>query len=415
MALIPQEENLINDLATKSVFYYCDLHLKPVFKAKEIFKKEGKIILYPYYVNKKTDVIRQGKIKTVEFVGWSQLEDLPSTFKKERGSVTYYGIFSPHMKQLFKQLYTKFPKLERVTFGRSIRTRFAEKSIALNWNITENILREVARETAYYNKNKRFVINNELANLSGKYTREVREIHHNELKTFLDKFETFDKITDADTEALSKILDKLPKSKISVTSNFIKTKDKINIAFLEDIINSFEKFMKFDSDIEKKWQDFFEKHSWIFSHLFPYDVILHQREAYVGGKTIENKDGKVVDFLFANGFKDNYALIEIKTHKKDLLRSSAYRGSDVYAMSDDLSGGINQCLDQKETFIRTFGNELRPIDPKCILIIGTKGKLANEQTKCFELLRANQKNVDIITFDELLTKLKGLLNVIKTS
>jgi hypothetical protein len=42
-----------------------------------------------------------------------------------------------------------------------------------------------------------------------------------------------------------------------------------------------------------------------------------------------------------------------------------------------------------------------------------KKALRPEQIKSFELLRANQKHVDIITFDELLAKLKGLLLVLK--
>jgi hypothetical protein len=128
-------------------------------------------------------------------------------------------------------------------------------------------------------------------------------------------------------------------------------------------------------------------------------------------KTIKNEDGKVVDFLYENGFKDNYALIEIKTHKKELLKTRAYRGDDVFVMADDLSGGINQCLDQKDVFLRDFGKDLKPIDPKSILIIGQKRDLSANQKKCFELLRANQKNVDIVTFDELQNKLKGLLMI----
>ena len=196
----------------------------------------------------------------------------------------------------------------------------------------------------------------------------------------------------------------MPKSKISVTANFIKTKDKINIAYLEDILDEFDKYLSSKTDNEKAWQAFFEKHAWIFSHLFPYEVIFSEREAYVGGKTVQNKDGKIVDFLYQNGFQDNFALIEIKTHKKDILKGKAYRGTDVFAMSDDLSGGINQCLDQKDNFIKDFGKDLKPIDPKCILVIGKKEDLSKDQLKCFELLRHNQKAVDIVTFDELRSK-----------
>jgi len=63
-------------------------------------------------------------------------------------------------------------------------------------------------------------------------------------------------------------------------------------------------------------------------------------------------------------------------------------------------------------FLRDFGTKERIIDPKSILVIGMKSNLTQHQTKCFELLRSNQKNVDIFTFDELLAKLNGLLKVV---
>lgn len=413
MSHTPNQENITADNSQKTIYSYCNGSGIPVFNAREIFKSQAKILIHPYFPNRTTGAIIQPKVKTIEFIGWTAFQDLPKQFKKNIKGNTYYQINSPELKQLIAIINRKLPKLERIVFGLSSTTRFSTKTITLNWHTVDRILTEISRDKAYYSKNRKILINNELAALTDKFPPQKKEIHANELKTFLEKFDTFDKMNDSDTEALSKILDILPKSKISVTANFIKTKDKINIAFLEDIVESFEKLLKVDIDNEKRWQDFFAKHSWIFSHLFPYDVILRQKEAYVGGKTFENKDGKVVDFLFANGFKDNYALIEIKTHKKELLGKKAYRGTDVFTMSDDLSGGINQCLDQKDKFTKEFGKTENTFDPKCILVIGQKQDLTEPQKACFELLRGNQKNVDIITFDELLTKLKGLLTVIK--
>ncbi len=119
-----------------------------------------------------------------------------------------------------------------------------------------------------------------------------------------------------------------------------------------------------------------------------------------------------MDFLFENNLSDNFALLEIKTHRKDLLKASTYRKPDVYSSSDELSGGINQCLDQKGTFIKEFGRENKSYDPKCILVIGLKNSLNKNQAKRFELLRANQKNLDNVNFDELLSKLEGLYKVV---
>lgn len=81
-------------------------------------------------------------------------------------------------------------------------------------------------------------------------------------------------------------------------------------------------------------------------------------------------------------------------------------------MSDDLSGGIGQCLDQKDMFVKNFGLQNASLDPKSILVIGMKNDLSTDQKNCFELLRSSQKNVEIVTFDEILMKLKGLVKVL---
>ncbi|MEZ4924820.1 MAG: DUF4263 domain-containing protein [Saprospiraceae bacterium] len=408
----PSKENITVDDASKTVYEYCDNIGTPIFKARELFKGENRLVIYPYFANRRTNAISLGKIKKIEFIGWSKFDDIPDDFKSKRSGEYYYGIKSTRLRQLLKAIYPKFPELENLAITLGSGSRFSKKTITLKWNDIESTLNSIAKEISYHNKNRKLLINNSLAILTTKFTRKSRDIYYNELKNFLEKFDTFEKLTDSDVESLSKLFDGLSKSKITVTANFIKTKDRINVAYLEDILEEFEKLMAHSNDNEKKWQDFFAKHSWIFSHLFPYEVILRQREAYVGGKTIENADGKIVDFLYQNGFKDNYALIEIKTHNKDLLKNSPYRGTDVYPLSDDLSGGINQCLDQKDNFIKEFGKAMQPIDPKVILIIGKRSNLKPEQMKCFELLRGNQKNVDIVTFDEVQKKLEGLLNVI---
>ncbi len=412
MALIPQTENLFSDTASKSVYKYYDKNKKDIFKTKEIFKSQKKIIFYLYFLDKRTDVITRPKIKEIEFNGWDKLENLPSEFVSLRsGSYSIKKSFA--YKSILSYLNPKFPKLEKIVISANGINRFSVKTINFKWEDLDSIVKSIKKEKNSFEKNKRGAIDQKFAMLSTKFPKYSREIYYGELKTFLDKFTSFNKVNDSDVTSLSSLFNVLPKSKISVTSNFIQTKDKINIAYLEDIISEFEKNSAVSSDNEKQWQNFFEKNSWVFAHLFAYEVILKQKEAYVGGKTISNKDGKVVDFLYESGFQDNFALIEIKTHNKDLLKKSPYRGSDVFSMSDDLSGGINQCLDQKDNFLRDFGQDLKPIDPKCILVIGQKQSLTKHQLKCFELLRNNQKNVDIVTFDELLHKIKGLLKVIK--
>jgi len=82
-------------------------------------------------------------------------------------------------------------------------------------------------------------------------------------------------------------------------------------------------------------------------------------------------------------------------------------------MHKDLIGAISQVLNQKDQIQKDFkydnnGKDYIVLDPKCILIIGNKEEMNEDQNSCFELFRKNQKNIDIITFDELFKRIDGL-------
>src|SRR5690606_34813019 len=83
-------------------------------------------------------------------------------------------------------------------------------------------------------------------------------------------------------------------------------------------------------------------------------VILYKDEAYVGGKRLDNSNGKITDFLVKNGLSDNVSFLEIKTHKTKLLDKTAYRGDDVYCAGKDLTGSIVQVLNQRDNFQKVY-------------------------------------------------------------
>ena len=86
----------------------------------------------------------------------------------------------------------------------------------------------------------------------------------------------------------------------------------------------------------------------------------------------------------------------------------------MYSIHEELSGAISQCLDQKNIFMTEMGQKYKILDPKVVLVIGIKSKLNDSQKNCFELVRSNQKNVEIVTFDELLDKINGLRDILKS-
>lgn len=408
MTKIPGQENLTSESNGKSIFHYYDNTGKAVHKTKEISKVEGLFTFYPFTVNRASGQVAPKKIKAIEFRGWKDINDLPKDFRKLPG----YGFNSSVVKSLLNFLYRKFPKLEKLIIVVNGRTRFSTKTISFDWADFESMIKALKKERGITEKNRRYLVNNLLAEQTDKFSKIDRTLTAGELDGFLRKFDSYDKISPRDIDALTEIFADIPPSKILATSHYIKAKEKIDTVYLEDIIKEFERLMRTKAEDEEAWQKFFEKNTWTLNHLFPYEVILSKGKAYVGGKTIENSEGRIVDFLFQNELKDNFALLEIKTPKAMLLKNTPYRGSSAYPVSDELSGGVNQCLDQKDVFLRELGQKYKSFDPWLVLVIGRKGDLKTEQASCFELYRANQKNVDIVTFDELYSKLQGFYNVI---
>lgn len=171
---------------------------------------------------------------------------------------------------------------------------------------------------------------------------------------------------------------------------------------------------------EEFWQrEVFTKYSWILSQLVSKPLMLHEDKAYLGGKTIGDSSGKVVDYVYKNKLTDNIVLVEIKTPTSKLIMKSEYR-ADVYAVDKELSGAISQCLVYKDvlqkeyySLVRNSKNPFEVFNPKIMLIIGKLEDLNCEQIRSFELYRRELKDVEIITYDEILERLRGLCRSLK--
>lgn len=171
---------------------------------------------------------------------------------------------------------------------------------------------------------------------------------------------------------------------------------------------------------EEFWQKLFKSNAWILAQVFSQPMFIFKDKAYVGGKSFDNQGGQLVDFMYKNNLTENAALIEIKTPATKLL-SNQYR-DNVYSVSGDLSGSINQILSYKEDLQINIDNlnrgskqKLHPFNPKCILIIGSfeMEKLNAVQHKSFEIFRSNLKSLEILTFDELFGKIELSIQLIQ--
>lgn len=173
-----------------------------------------------------------------------------------------------------------------------------------------------------------------------------------------------------------------------------------------------------DNVSEEFWQRTFEDNSFVLSQMFAYPVVVIKGKAYVGGKSIDNKGGELVDFLARNDLTKNAILIEIKPPTAKLL-GAKYR--DVYPISTELAGAISQVCNYKHNLTleyfeltRKSVDKIRAFDPQCVIIAGTLRELDTDEKVCsLDLVRGQLSRTQIITYDELFGKVELLLNTLR--
>ena len=172
---------------------------------------------------------------------------------------------------------------------------------------------------------------------------------------------------------------------------------------------------------EEFWQRTLSEYSWVISQIYSFPVVIFQEKAYVGGKWLNNKGGNVADFIYKNELTTNVFIVDIKTPAAKIV-GPRYR--QTYAPSTEVSGGVIQLLNYKNKLLRDYSNLISnhpdeqrfdTFNPRCLLIIGNyEEEIADSSKKeAFELSRSNSKDIDIITFDELYTKVNIMVKLLE--
>lgn len=190
--------------------------------------------------------------------------------------------------------------------------------------------------------------------------------------------------------------------------------DEIERVTLAKMIEAFK--AKLASKLtEAHWQTFFEQNKLVLSMAFARPVELTHTQFHAKGSTLTGAGAQIGDFLFKE-YGQALAIVEIKTPETALLRAKAYRGQDVFGPDSELSGAVTQVLFQQSELRQRWMTHahdnpalrLSGVDViKCVVVAGCTPK-ESSKLRSFEVFRNACKDVDIVTFDELLAKLEFL-------
>ena len=186
---------------------------------------------------------------------------------------------------------------------------------------------------------------------------------------------------------------------------------------------------------EAVWQKFFEESQWIFGHglnyIFMTSIDNKKLEQIIIGNTFNERGKRTDGLLKTHGESSFMCLVEIKTHLTKLLEKEQYRG-DCWAISSELAGGISQIQKVAHKVVKKMESQIEIVDekgdltgesiflcnPKAYLIIGNleefKGDHGTNKEKqaSFEIFRRNLMTPEIITFDELYLRARGIIRIL---
>lgn len=194
---------------------------------------------------------------------------------------------------------------------------------------------------------------------------------------------------------------------------------EVELVTLEELIRRFEKLLA-AGKAEASWQTFFKTYPFVLRLAFGHPIIAMGEQVSVGGGRFDGRGEKIADFVVSAALSGNLALVEIKTPGTDLLGAKPYR-EGVYAPSRDLAGSVTQVLDQRYQLqldfagkkVKSRAYELEAYAIQCLVIIGSDPKTDDEK-KSFEMFRRDLRQVAVVTFDEMLLKLKTILEFLKS-
>ncbi len=171
------------------------------------------------------------------------------------------------------------------------------------------------------------------------------------------------------------------------------------------------------------WHHFLKKNDWILGlNVDLKFVIEFLDEQKLGFEDSKGKGSPQTDLL---GISEFTTLVELKHSNTNIFKNEKIKGrANTWDFTSDFIEGISQCLGQKFELDKSFDQKdfikddntylekdgIQSIDPQSILLIGNKKREfpinKNDRNniiknKTLQRFRRNNRNIDVLTFDEL--------------
>lgn len=286
----------------------------------------------------------------------------------------------------------------------------------------EHLKSSIGQEQRACNDTKNILIKNFLIHRYPKLGFDHQETNNNKelvLRNLNPKL--IEKLTADDIENIGKFYIEAAKkySRADMVKRMVKGLQKnAQLLSLQEIISKYEKLLK-DNPAESVWQTFFNEYITLFDNRY------YKKLDY---KNIATGITKYPDLVLVDiyGYVDFYELKKSSTpilqydknHKtfywsKDFSMVIA-QAADYLQKAKENSLSYSKSIKDQTATENSDGFEINIINPRAIIVAGTTKELnTSNKRNHFKTLRESLKDIEFVLYDELLERLKNLLEAVK--
>jgi hypothetical protein len=332
-----------------------------------------------------------------------------------------YGFNESSLNYFFRG-FSKSDAITTILLSESRESGKIGENLVINFSDIEELINAINQEQKACNDTKRILIKNFIVSIFPEVAFDHQETNNNKeliLRNLNDKL--IDKLTANDIQYIGEFYVKATrKFKAThilkkINSGLLKNAQLIT---LQEIIKKFEKLLV-ENPAESSWQKFFDEYITLFDTRYVHKIDY---------KNIATGITKYPDLVLVDiyGYIDFYELKKSGTEiiKYDESHKTWYWSKDVSMVISQVTDYLQRAKENSLSYARSIKTETETeteegltvniINPRAIIVIGTTNQLDTEKKRNqFKTLREGLKDIEFVLYDELLDRLKNLLDKIK--
>jgi len=406
---------------------------------KEQFQETKKLILFEEKVGDKKIVYRQHKEdeekefvkiyeqkgkdyffdydgQTIKQIELRDFEEIPYLF-----SSFGYGFSDNTVNSFFRNQFDD-KRINKIIISEEIESKKVRKNLFLNINDLSALISSTNQEQRACNDTKKILIKNFLVDIFPEIAFDYKETNNNKkliLRNLNQKL--IDQLTADDIEKIGDFY--VDASKKYKRADLVKRmtfglQKNAQILTLQEIIAKYELLLK-ENPPESSWQKFFDEYITLFDTRYAHKI---------NYKNIATGITKYPDLVLVDiyGYIDFYELKKSSTPlmKYDSSHKTWYWTKDVSMVIAQATDYLQKSKENAISYTKAIkeeteteseeGIDVNIINPRVIIVAGSTKELnTKKKLNHFKNLRESLKDIEFVLYDELLERLKNLLDKIK--